>query len=85
MEDGFLTNYMIVYIKKEIAEKFTTDMIIDDFYAMKHRRAQLKKWGIHLYKQLNFSSITNFYITFSINIWPFYFKLIQWQYHLQIF
>ncbi|XP_039120651.1 uncharacterized protein LOC120257106 [Dioscorea cayenensis subsp. rotundata] len=43
MEDGFLTDYMIVYIEKEIAEKFTTDIIIDDFYAMKHRRAQLKK------------------------------------------
>ncbi|KAH7658095.1 Ribonuclease H-like protein [Dioscorea alata] len=42
-EDGFLTDYMIVYIEMEIAEKFTADMIIDDFYEMKHRRAQLKK------------------------------------------
>nr|KYP55809.1 hypothetical protein KK1_002034 [Cajanus cajan] len=43
MEDGFLTDYMIVYIEKEIARRFTTDMIIDDFYFMKQRRAQLKK------------------------------------------
>jgi ribosomal protein L31E len=32
MEDDFLANYLIVYIEKEIAERFTIDMIIDDFY-----------------------------------------------------
>jgi glycine cleavage system regulatory protein len=42
MEDDFLTNYLIIYIEKEIAERFTIDMIIDDFYSMKERRAQLK-------------------------------------------
>jgi hypothetical protein len=42
MEDDFLANYLIVYIEKEIAERFTIDMIIDDFYSMKERRAQLK-------------------------------------------
>ena len=42
MEDDFLANYLIVYIEKEIAERFTIDMIIDDFYYMKERRAQLK-------------------------------------------
>jgi len=42
MEDDFLVNYLIVYIEKEIAERFTIDMIIDDFYFMKERRAQLK-------------------------------------------
>jgi len=26
---------LIVYIEKEIAERFTIDMIIDDFYSMK--------------------------------------------------
>jgi hypothetical protein len=31
MEDDFLANYLIVYIEKEIAERFTIDMIIDDF------------------------------------------------------
>jgi len=42
MENDFLANYLIVYIEKEIAERFTIDMIIDDFYSMKERRAQLK-------------------------------------------
>jgi len=42
MEDDFLANYLIVYIEKEIAERFIIDMIIDDFYSMKERRAQLK-------------------------------------------
>jgi hypothetical protein len=42
MEDDFLANYLIVYIEKEIAEKFIIDMIIDDFYSMKKRRTQLK-------------------------------------------
>jgi hypothetical protein len=42
MKDDFLANYLIVYIEKEITERFTIDMIIDDFYYMKERRAQLK-------------------------------------------
>jgi len=42
MEDDFLVNYLIVYIEKEIAERFTIDMIINDFYSMKERRARLK-------------------------------------------
>ena len=42
MEDDFLVNYLIVYIEKEIPERFTIDMIIDDFYSLKEQRAQLK-------------------------------------------
>jgi hypothetical protein len=42
IEDDFLANYLIVYIEKEIAERFTIDMIIDDFYSMKERQTQLK-------------------------------------------
>jgi len=41
MDDDLLANYLIVYIEKEIAERFTIDMIIDEFYYMKERRAQL--------------------------------------------
>jgi hypothetical protein len=37
MEDDFFTNYLIIYIEKEIAERFTIDMIIDDFYYMKEQ------------------------------------------------
>jgi hypothetical protein len=37
MEDDFLANYLIVYIEKEIAKRFTIDMIIDEFYYMKER------------------------------------------------
>jgi hypothetical protein len=37
MEDDFLANYLIVYIEKEIVERFTIDMIIDYFYFMKER------------------------------------------------
>ncbi|XP_016204605.1 zinc finger MYM-type protein 1-like [Arachis ipaensis] len=42
MEDEFLADYMIVYIEKEIASKFISEMIIDDFSSMKHRRTSLK-------------------------------------------
>jgi hypothetical protein len=34
MENDFLANYLIVNIKKEIVERFTIDMIIDDLYSM---------------------------------------------------
>jgi hypothetical protein len=37
MEDDFIANYLIVYIEKEIVERFTINMIIDYFYFMKER------------------------------------------------
>ncbi|XP_057247404.1 uncharacterized protein LOC104884624 [Beta vulgaris subsp. vulgaris] len=40
MEDDFLSEYLIVYIEKDIAEKFTIGSIIDDFNSMKTRRVQ---------------------------------------------
>lgn len=42
MEDDFLTNHLIVYIEKEIAEKIGTEAVIDDFHLMKERRVQLQ-------------------------------------------
>ena len=39
MKNDFFANYLIVYIEKQIAERFTIDMIINDFYSMKERRA----------------------------------------------
>ncbi|XP_028098458.1 uncharacterized protein LOC114298153, partial [Camellia sinensis] len=41
MEDEFLTNSLLVYIEKEIAENFTTESIIEDFRDMKERRVPL--------------------------------------------
>jgi hypothetical protein len=38
MEDGFLADNLVVYIEKEIAKDFTTEMIMDEFYSMKDRR-----------------------------------------------
>jgi len=35
IDDDFLANYLIVYIEKEIIERFAIDMIINDFYSMK--------------------------------------------------
>jgi hypothetical protein len=41
MEDEFLADNMMLYIEKEIAEKFSTDSIIDEFKSLKERRATL--------------------------------------------
>ncbi|CAL9019916.1 unnamed protein product [Prunus brigantina] len=38
MEDEFLTDSLIMYIEREIAEKFSIDSIIDDFRDMKEQR-----------------------------------------------
>jgi hypothetical protein len=38
MEDEFLADNFVVYIEKEIAKDFTTEMIMDEFYSMKDRR-----------------------------------------------
>ncbi|KAL4580091.1 hypothetical protein LXL04_016269 [Taraxacum kok-saghyz] len=42
MNDDFLKNCLLVNIEREIADIFSTDTIIDDFYSVKQRRAQLK-------------------------------------------
>ena len=42
MEDEFLRDYLIVYIKKEITEIISAEEIIDFFYLIKERRAHLK-------------------------------------------
>ena len=39
MEDEFLTDCLLVYIEKKIAEKFSVDSIIDDFRDMQERRS----------------------------------------------
>jgi hypothetical protein len=38
MEDEFLADNLVVYIEKEIAKDFTTEMIMDEFYFMKDSR-----------------------------------------------
>ncbi|XP_062166924.1 uncharacterized protein LOC133873208 [Alnus glutinosa] len=38
MEDEFLADNLIVYIEKEIAKDFTTEMIMNEFYSMKDCR-----------------------------------------------
>ena len=35
MEDKFFTDNMIIYIEKEIAENFSSDLIIDEFRDLK--------------------------------------------------
>jgi hypothetical protein len=39
----FLKNYMIVYIEDEIADRFTADMILDEFDIAKPRRLDHQK------------------------------------------
>ena len=41
MEDEFLANSLVIYIEREIAESFSSDLIIDDFKSLKERRAAL--------------------------------------------
>ncbi|KAJ9542947.1 hypothetical protein OSB04_029453 [Centaurea solstitialis] len=42
MDDEFLKSCLLLNIERENAASFSTDKIIDDFYSMKQRRAQLK-------------------------------------------
>ena len=47
MEDYLLNDCLIVYIEKEVAGKFTTDSIINEFSYMKEHKVQFtfKKRG----------------------------------------
>jgi hypothetical protein len=38
MENEFLADNLVIYIEKEIAKDFTTEMIMDEFYSVKDRR-----------------------------------------------
>jgi hypothetical protein len=38
IEDEFLADHLVVYIEKEIAKDFMTEMIMDEFYSMKNLR-----------------------------------------------
>ncbi|XP_059458276.1 uncharacterized protein LOC132187858 [Corylus avellana] len=38
MEDEFLADHLVVYIEKEIAKNFTSEMIMDEFYSISDRR-----------------------------------------------
>jgi hypothetical protein len=42
MGDDFLRDCLIIYIEKEIAIEFTTDVLIDDFYDMRSHRVRPK-------------------------------------------
>ena len=42
IEEDFLADSMIVYIERELAENIDSDSIIDEFYSLKNRRAQLQ-------------------------------------------
>jgi hAT family C-terminal dimerisation region len=48
MGDDFLRDYMIVYIEKEIAERFTSDDIIDLYDFLDSRRVNLYYYIKHL-------------------------------------
>jgi hypothetical protein len=38
MEDEFLADHMVVYIEKEIAKNFISEMVMDEFYSISDRR-----------------------------------------------
>lgn len=42
MEEEYLADSMVLYIERELAGTINTDAVIDDFYSLKDRRAQLK-------------------------------------------
>jgi len=41
ISDEYLANSLVVYIEKEIAEKFDSESIIDEFKNLRGRRAEL--------------------------------------------
>ena len=40
MEDEFLKDNLLVYIEKEIAKSFNSDLILDDFVSLRQRKMQ---------------------------------------------
>ena len=42
MDDEFLENCMVVYIKRELADTIDSDSIIDEFASLKPRKSKFK-------------------------------------------
>ena len=40
MKDWFVLDYMLVYIKKQIAKKFGLDSLVDDFHDLKEQKSK---------------------------------------------
>jgi hypothetical protein len=40
MEDEFLANNLVVYIEKEIAKSFDSDLILNDFVSLREHEMQ---------------------------------------------
>ena len=59
MNDDFLIDSLMMYIEKEIAEKFTIDSIIDDFRDMQERRVMF--WYMVNLKLSSFSSFESIF------------------------
>ncbi|TYH34843.1 hypothetical protein ES332_D13G152500v1 [Gossypium tomentosum] len=49
MEDDFLSTYLVGHIEKEIAQEFSADSIIGEFYLMKKQRVQFRIPSIEKY------------------------------------
>lgn len=52
IEEEFLEDYMIVYIKRGFNEIIDSDFIIDEFYVLKHCRAPFR-WLFFLLSSVN--------------------------------
>jgi hypothetical protein len=42
MKNGFLADFLVIYIERELAKNIDSDSIINDFYSIKNCRASLK-------------------------------------------
>ena len=41
MKEKFLTDFMMIYIERELVEDIDSDSITDEFYSTKHQMVQL--------------------------------------------
>ena len=65
MDDEFLKSCLLLNIEKEIVASFSTDKIIDNFYSVKQRRAQLKMHRVWFVTVINFNiCLINIYLVY---------------------
>lgn len=77
MEDDFLTNYMIIYIEKQIVEKFITNIIIDYFPSMKKRQKQLQKWRFMFNLFIFFIILT--IVIYFLDLFQIFYMLVKFE------
>jgi len=73
MSDDFLANRLVIYIEKDIASQFNSDVIMDEFEFLKGRQVQFSQIATIL---VFISFVVVFFVQSTILLWFFFIQYV---------